>query len=135
MKRTLIAIVVMATTLVAASLDDSLQKARVVSVKKYSQGRIAFWEGRTPVYDGNPVYDITLDWKGKNYVVRYESLTGYLPRAWESGKDIQVKRERGRFLLYRGDEAVPAREVSPHDCVPAYSSVISGSTTPQIPCD
>ena len=135
MKRTLIAIVVMAATLVAASGDDSLQKARVVSIKKYSQGRIVFWEGRTPIFDGNPVYDITLDWKGKNYVVRYESLTGYFPRAWQSGKDIQVKRERGRFLLYRGDEAVPAGEVSPNDCVPAYSSVISGSTTPQIPCE
>jgi len=135
MKRTLIAMVVVAANLVAASADEGLQKAKVVSIKKFSQGRIVYWEGRTPIFDGNPVYDLTLDWQGKKYVVRYESLTGYFPRAWESGKDIQVKRERGRFILYRGDEAVPAREVSPNDCVPAYSPVASGSTTPQVPCE
>lgn len=134
MKRTLIAMVAVAATLVSASAGESLQKARVVSIKKYSQGRIVFWEGRTPIFDGNPLYDITLDWQGKKYAVRYESLTGYFPRAWESGKEILVKRERGRFILYRGDEAVPAREVSPHDCLPANSPV-SGSTTQQIPCE
>jgi hypothetical protein len=134
MKRTLIAMVAVAATLVSASAGESLQKARVVSIKKYSQGRIVFWEGRTPIFDGNPLYDITLDWQGKKYAVRYESLTGYFPRAWESGKEILVKRERGRFILYRGDEAVPAREVSPNDCLPANSPV-SGSTTQQIPCE
>ena len=134
MKRTLIAMVAVAATLVSASADEGLQKARVVSIKEYSQGRIVFWEGRTPIFDGNPLYDITLDWQGKKYAVRYESLTGYFPRAWESGKEILVKRERGRFILYRGDEAVPAREVSPNDCVPANSPV-SGSTTQQIPCE
>jgi len=134
MKRTLIAMVAVAATLVSASADEGLQKARVVSIKEYSQGRVVFWEGRTPIFDGNPLYDITLDWQGKKYAVRYESLTGYFPRAWESGKEILVKRERGRFILYRGDEAVPAREVSPNDCVPANSPV-SGSTTQQIPCE
>jgi hypothetical protein len=134
MKRTLIAMVAVAATLVSASADEGLRKARVVSIKKYSQGRIAFWEGRTPIFDGNPLYDITLEWQGKKYAVRYESLTGYFPRAWESGKEILVKRERGRFILYRGDEAVAAREVSPNDCLPANSPV-SGSTTQQIPCE
>jgi hypothetical protein len=134
MKRTLIAMVAVAATLVSASADEGLRKARVVSIKEYSQGRIAFWEGRTPIFDGNPLYDITLEWQGKKYAVRYESLTGYFPRAWESGKEILVKRERGRFILYRGDEAVAAREVSPNDCLPANSPV-SGSTTQQIPCE
>jgi len=134
MKLTLTAIVIVATALLA-SAGDGLQKAKVVSVQKHAQGRIVFWEGRVPVFDGYPVYDITLDWKGKNYVVRYESLSGYFPAAWENGKDIQVKRERGRFILYKGDEAVPAREVNPNDCVPAYSAVAVGSTTPQIPCE
>jgi hypothetical protein len=59
MKRTLIAMVAVAATLVSASADEGLQKARVVSIKKYSQGRIVFWEGRTPIFDGNPLYDIT----------------------------------------------------------------------------
>ena len=134
MKRTLIAMVAVAATLVSASADEGLRKARVVSIKKYSQGRIVFWEGHTPIFDGNPLYDSTLDWQGTKYAVRYESLTGYFPRAWESGKEILVKRERGRFILYRGDEAVPAREVSPNDCLPANSPV-SGSTTQQIPCE
>jgi hypothetical protein len=134
LKRTLIAIVVVAAALVFASADEGLQTARVVSIKRHPQGRIAYWEGRVPIFDGHPVYDITLDWKGKKYVVRYESWSGYFPKAWDSGKDIQVKRERGRFILHRSDEAVPAREANPDDCVPA-SSPASGSTMPQIPCE
>ena len=95
------------------------QIAKVVSIQKHPQGRIAFWEGRTPVFDGNPVYDITIQWNNKQYLVRYESLTGYYPKAWEIGNEIPVKKERGRFILYRGDEPVPAREISSHDCVQA----------------
>jgi hypothetical protein len=132
MKRTLIAIVVVAAAFIVAAVEG-LQKARVVSIKEHPQGRIVHWEGRVPIFDGHPAYDITLSWKGKKYVVRYESLSGYFPKAWEIGKDIQVKRERGCFILYRGDEAVPAREVDPDDCVPA-SSPAAGSM-PQIPCE
>jgi len=111
------------------------QTAKVVSIQKHPQGRIAFWEGRTPVFDGNPVYDITIHWNNKRYQVRYESLTGYYPKAWEIGNEISVKKERGRFILYRGDEPVPAREISSHDCVQAYSPNGPPSVTPQMPCD
>lgn len=115
--------------------EKAPQTAKVVAIKNHPHGRIAHWEGRTPVFDGNPVYDITLEWNSKKYVVRYESLTGYYPKAWDIGNEIRVRRERGQFILYRGDEAVPAREISSHDCVQAYSPEGSASVTPQIPCD
>jgi len=67
---------VLMVSLGMAFAETEPQTAKVVSVKKHAQGRIAHWEGRTPVYDGNPVYDITLQWNNKKYVVRYESLTG-----------------------------------------------------------
>jgi hypothetical protein len=121
--------------LAAASAENGSQTAKVLAIKKHPQGRIAHWEGRTPVFDGNPVYDITLQWNHKNYVVRYESLTGYYPKLWEVGREIHVKRERGQFLLYRGDEAVPAREISAHDCVQALSPEGPASVTPQVPCE
>ena len=128
----LIAMVVIA--FVASVAEKSPQTAKVVSIKKHAQGRIAHWEGRTPIFDGSPVYDITLKWNNKTYVVRYESLTGYYPRAWDIGSEIPVKHERGQFILYRGDEAVPAREISSSDCVQANSPA-TASVTPQVPCD
>jgi hypothetical protein len=126
---------VLMVSLGMAFAETEPQTAKVVTVKKHAQGRIAHWEGRTPVYDGNPVYDITLQWNNKKYVVRYESLTGYYPKAWDAGNEIRLKHERGRFILYRGDEPVPAREISPYDCVQAYSPEGPASVTPQVPCD
>jgi hypothetical protein len=134
MHRRLLAAMLM-TAFVAGFAEEGPQTAKVVSIKKHPQGRIAHWEGHTPVFDGNPVYDITLQWNHKKYVVRYESLTGYYPKAWDIGNEIRVKHERGQFILYRGDEAVPARETSSHDCVQAYSPAGPASVTPQIPCD
>jgi hypothetical protein len=119
---------------VTAFAQSGMQAAKVVSITKHPHGRIAHWEGRTPIFDGNPVYDITLQWNNKNYVVRYESLTGYYHRAWDVGNEIPVKHERGQFILYRGDEAVPAREISSHDCVQANSPA-AASVAPQIPCE
>ena len=134
MHRPLLAAMLM-MAFVAGFAEKGPQTAKVVFIKKHPHGRIAHWEGRTPVFDGNPVYDITLQWNNKKFVVRYESLTGYYPRAWDIGNEIRVKSERGQFILYRGDEAVPAREISSHDCVQAYSPEGSASVTPQIPCD
>jgi hypothetical protein len=134
MRRLLLAAMLM-TAFVAGFAEQGLQTAKVVSIKKHPQGRIAHWEGRTPVFDGYPVYDITLQWNNKKYLVRYESLTGYYPKAWDIGNEIRVKHERGQFILYRGDETVMAREISSHDCVQAYSPEGPASVTPQVPCD
>jgi hypothetical protein len=115
--------------------EEGLETAKVLSIQNHSQGRITHWEGRVPIFDGQPVYDITLQWKEKKYVVRYESLTGYYPKAWEAGKEVKVKHERGQFILYRGDEAVPAREISSHDCVQGSVPQVPASATPQVPCE
>jgi hypothetical protein len=60
MKRVAIPIVslLLVTSLVYAASD--VKTAKVFAVKAYDRGRIAFWEGRIPIYDGYPFYDITL---------------------------------------------------------------------------
>jgi hypothetical protein len=105
--------------------------AKVVDIKKYSRGRITYWDKYVPIYDGYPVYDITLNVDNKSYIVRYESVTGYYPAAWAVGNSLQVKKQRGRFLLKKGEEEVPARIVSKDDCLPFPSRYES---LPQLPC-
>ena len=91
MKRLAIPIISMllVTSLVYAA--DDVKTAKVLAVKAYHRGRIAFWEGRVPIYDGYPFYDITLALDQKKYVVRYESMTGYFPSSWKAGNEIQVR--------------------------------------------
>ena len=68
MKRLVLPVVTMLllTSLFAA---EDVKTAKVVAVKAYDRGRIAFWEGRVPIYDGYPFYDITLAFDQKKYVV------------------------------------------------------------------
>jgi hypothetical protein len=40
------------TSLVCAA--DDVKTAKVLAVKAHDRGRIAFWEGRAPIYDGYP---------------------------------------------------------------------------------
>jgi hypothetical protein len=89
MKRFVIPIISMllVTSLVCAA--DDVKTARVLAVKAYDRGRIAFWEGRVPIYDGYPFYDITLAFNEKKYVVRYESMTGYYPSSWKAGREVR----------------------------------------------
>jgi hypothetical protein len=101
----------------------AVEQARVIAVKNYSRGRIAYWEGRVPIYDDYPFFDISLAVGSKQYVVRYESLTGYYPSAWQQGSEIQVRKQvRGRMILMNGSEEVTADIVNARaqDCV--YSS-------------
>jgi hypothetical protein len=134
LKSRLIIVVLMAAVLSAAA-DQGSQTAKVVSIKKHAEGRIVSWSGHSPIFDGYPFYDLTLEWNGKSYVVRYESMTGYYPKAWEAGKQILVKHERGQFILSNRDEAIPARVVNANDCVSTSSPPPGLSVTPQIPCD
>ena len=111
------------------------QTAKIVAIKKHPEGRIVSWSNRTPIFDGYPFYDLTLEWNRKKYVVRYESMTGYYPKAWELGHEIPAKREHGLFTLYNGDEGTPARVINPHDCVEASSPPAGFSPMPLVPCD
>src|ERR1700674_995488 len=77
------------TSLVCAAGD--VKTAKVLAVKAYDRGRIAFWEGRVPIYDGYPFYDIPLTLDQKKSVVRYESMTVYNPASWKAGREIQVR--------------------------------------------
>ena len=94
-----------------AEKKDALQTGTVQAVVKHAEGRMfdIVWP-LTPIYDDYPYFDITVGTPDHTYVVRYESMGGYYPRAWETGKEVQFRREKGRLLLLRYDgELVPAR--------------------------
>ena len=118
-----------------AAFAVELTTAKVVAVKDYSSGRIAFYEQNLPIYDGYPVYDITIRADGRDYLVRYESLTGYYPSAWNVGSEIKVKQEHGQFILMNGAEAVKARIVSSSECVPVNGPPSVITVLPAIPCE
>lgn len=106
----------------------------IKAIKEYPQGRIAFWEGRVPIYDGYPFYDITLTVAAKSYLVRYESLTGYYPSVWKTGSTIKVRVQHHQPILYNGSEEVPAQIVSGTDCVPSSGPPTVLTTGSQVPC-
>jgi hypothetical protein len=117
---------------------DDVKTAKVLTVKAYERGRIAFWEGRVPIYDGYPFYDITLVLDQKKYVVRYESMTGYYPSSWKAGREIQVRfGSKGKMFLLNGDEEVLALIYNGHlqDCVPSSGRPTTIGAGPQVPCD
>jgi hypothetical protein len=138
MKRlaTLIISMLLMTSLSHAAND--VKTAKVLTVKAYERGRIAFWEGRVPIYDGYPFYDITLVLDQKKYVVRYESMTGYYPSSWKAGREIQVRLgSKGKMFLLNGDEEVLALIYNGHlqDCVPSSGRPTTLGPGPQVPCD
>jgi hypothetical protein len=122
------------TSLVCAA--DDVKTAKVLAVKAHDRGRIAFWEGRVPIYDGYPFYDITLTLDQKKYVVRYESMTGYYPSSWKD--EIQVRLGgKGKMFLLNGEEEVLALIYNGHlqDCVPSTGRPTNIGAGPQVPCD
>jgi hypothetical protein len=54
MKRLAIPIVSMLLFASFAYAASDVKTAKVLAVKAYDRGRIAFWEGRVPIYDGYP---------------------------------------------------------------------------------
>jgi hypothetical protein len=137
---TRLAIPIVSLLLIAslAYASSEVKTAKVVSVKAYDRGRIAFWEGRVPIYDGYPFYDITLVLDQKKYVVRYESMTGYYPSRWKAGSEIPVRLGgKGKVFLLNGDEEVLALIYNGHlqDCVPSSGRPTNIGAGPQVPCD
>jgi hypothetical protein len=126
-----IATLLVSLLLTAQASQTDVLSATVVSVKKYGHGHILYWEGRVPIYDGRPVYDITLAVDGKEYIVRYESNTGYYPAAWEAGKQLQVKKLKGRFMLMNRDEEISAQIVTKDECIPHPTR---NQGVPLLPC-
>src|ERR1700680_1486752 len=107
MNRLAFSIVTLLLVTSVAFAADEVKNAKVVAVKAYDRGRIAFWEGRVPIYDGYPFYDIHLSLEQKKYVVRYESMTGYYPSKWKAGSEIQVRLGgKGKIFLLNGEEEV-----------------------------
>ncbi|SRR6266849_4960149 len=138
MKRLTLAIVTALLVTSIAYAADDVKTAKVLAVKAYDRGRIAFWEGRVPVYDGYPFYDITLALGQKKYVVRYESMTGYYPSSWKAGREIQVRLDgKGKMYLLNGEEEVLALIYNGHlqDCVPTAGRPTTMGAGPQVPCD
>lgn len=94
-----------------AQRKDVLESGTVESVFAHPEGRVFDIVSKViPVYDDYPFYDISIRTQDRAYVVRYESMGGYYPSAWQSGKQIKFRREKGQLLLLRYDgEFVPAR--------------------------
>jgi len=95
----------------AAKKEEALQSGTVASVQEHPEGRVfdIVWP-LTPIYDDYPYYDITIQTPERTYVVRYESMGGYYPSGWQTGKQIKFRQEKGQLLLLRYDgEFVPAR--------------------------
>jgi hypothetical protein len=116
---------------------DGLKIAKVVALKKYEQGRIVRWEGRVPVFDDYPFYDITLSLGNRRYVVRYENVTGYYPSSWKVGNEIKVRLEgKGRMYLLNGAEEVPVGIFNnkAQQCVFVNSPPTTLTVGSQVPC-
>ena len=97
----------------APATISRLQTGNILCVEMHGEGRAFDWVrgclALIPVYDHYAFYDITIQWRGKNYVVRYETQTGYYPAAWKPGNPIQVRPGHGRLYLLRYDGVeVPA---------------------------
>jgi hypothetical protein len=118
-----------------AGVNAPVEKAKILDIKEYAQGRLWDWAGRVPVYDGYPFYDLTLDVGGKRYIARYESMTGYFPSTWKQGGDIDVKLANSRLYLLRDSEEIAAEDVSStaQDCVQT-NATDSTAVGPQVPC-
>jgi hypothetical protein len=138
MRSAAISIVILLLVTSLSFAADDLQMAKVLAVKAHESGRIAYWEGRVPIYDSYPFYDITLLLGQKKYVVRYESLTGFYPSSWKVGREIQVRlRGKGKMYLVNGADEVLAGiyNARAQDCVlPTGPSAVRGAG-PQVPCD
>ena len=130
-----VVLVLLGAMAMAANPVAQWQTGKILAIKPYDQGRIAFWEGRVPVYDGYAFYDLTVAVAQKKYVVRYESLTGFMPSSWDVGREVKVRVSRGRLYLANGPEEVPMSMVSgiASECViPAGTPQRLG---PQVPCE
>lgn len=114
-----------------------LKTAQVVAVKDYDRGRIVRWEGRVPIFDDYPFYDITLSLDNKKYIVRYESVTGYYPSRWKAGNQIKVRLEgKGKMYLLNGTEevAVGIFNNKAQQCVFPNSPPTTLTVGAQVPC-
>jgi hypothetical protein len=123
------------TTLIWA---DEMQTAKVLTVKTYDPGRIAYWEGRVPIYDGNPFFDITLALGAKSYLVRYSPVGGYFPLRWKAGSEIKVRvHGKNQFYLINGSDEVPVEMVRgvAAECVLSATPPVHVMAGGQVPCD
>jgi len=94
MKRIVVALLLLFLSASAGfATTHEVTTAKILAVKAHEHGRIAYWEGRVPIFDDYPFYDITLAVGQKKYVVRYESPTGYYPSGWKVGSEVKVRQK------------------------------------------
>jgi hypothetical protein len=124
------------TVALPAEEPKDVVTAKILAVKQYDQGRLAYWDRNVPIYDGYPFFDITLALDGKEEVVRYESMTGYFPSRWKLGSEVKVRQGKGTVILFNGDQEVPASIVTStqNDCVNDLRPTLIGPT-PAVPCE
>jgi hypothetical protein len=136
MKKSSVAILILLSVSTLIFAAEANRTAKVVSVKEYDQGRIAYWEGRVPIYDHRPFYDITLSVGPGRYVIRYESPTGFYPSSWQAGSEIKIRLQgKGRIYLLDGAKEVRAEIVNARaqECVSTSGPAVGAG--PQVPCE
>ena|SRR6266513_6198984 len=136
MKQSSVAILILLSVSTLFFAAEANRTAKVVSVKEYDQGRIAYWEGRVPIYDHRPFYDISLLVGPAQYVIRYESPTGDYPLSWKVGNEIRVRLQgKGRIYLLNGAKEVRAEIVNARaqECVSSSGPPVGSG--PQVPCE
>jgi len=136
MKKSSVAIFILLSVSTFSFAAEANRTAKVVSVKEYDQGRIAYWDGRVPIYDHRPFYDITLSVGPGKYVIRYESPTGFYPSSWKAGSEIKIRLQgKGRIYLLDGAKEVRAEIVNARaqECVSTSGPAVGAG--PQVPCD
>jgi hypothetical protein len=136
MKKSSVAIFILLSVSTFSFAAEANRTAKVVSVKEYDQGRIAYWDGRVPIYDHRPFYDITLSVGPGKYVIRYESPTGFYPSSWKAGSEIKIRLQgKGRIYLLDGAKEVRAEIVNARaqECVSTSGPAVGAG--PQVPCE
>ena len=132
----LLLLLAFATVALPAEEPKDVVTAKILAVKQYDPGRLAYWDKNVPIYDGYPFFDITLELDGKQEVVRYESMTGYYPLRWKEGGEVKVRQGKGTVILFNGDQEVPASIVTTtlNDCVNDLRPTVIGPS-PAVPCE
>ena len=136
MKKSSVAMFILLSVSTFSFAAEANRTAKVVSVKEYDQGRIAYWDGRVPIYDHRPFYDITLSVGPGKYVIRYESPTGFYPSSWKAGSEIKIRLQgKGRIYLLDGAKEVRAEIVNARaqECVSTSGPAVGAG--PQVPCE
>jgi hypothetical protein len=101
-----------------------MKTAKVLAVKAHDRGRIAFWEGRVAIYDGDPFlrhYPHPRPEEVRGAVRKHDWLLPFELEGWARNPGSAGRQRKGKMFLLNGEEEVLALIDNGHlqDCVPS----------------